>query len=55
MDFFFFAIAFNIKQMCAKMNKKGINWLIEHLYAPIIAYLSYWKQNNRNNRHNIAV
>ncbi|MBM6858877.1 IS1182 family transposase, partial [Caecibacteroides pullorum] len=26
MDFSFLAIAFNIKKMCTKMNKEGINW-----------------------------
>ena len=28
MDFAFFAIAFNIKKMCAKMAKEGMDWLI---------------------------
>jgi len=28
MDFAFFAIAFNIKRMCAIMTKAGIDWLI---------------------------
>ena len=28
MDFAFFAIAFNIKKMCAKMTKEGMDWLI---------------------------
>ena len=28
MDFAFLAIAFNIKKMCAKLTKEGMNWLI---------------------------
>lgn len=54
MDFSFLAIAFNIKKMCTKMNKEGINWLIKHLYDLIIALLSYWEQNNRDYLQNIA-
>jgi multisubunit Na+/H+ antiporter MnhB subunit len=54
MDFSFLAIAFNIKKMCAKMNKEGINWLIKHLYGLITALLGYWEQNNRDYLQNIA-
>ena len=32
MDFSFFAIAFNIKKMCAKMTKEGMDWLIRPFY-----------------------
>ncbi len=32
MDFTFFAIAFNIKKICAKMTKEGMNWLIILFY-----------------------
>lgn len=32
MDFAFFAIAFNIKKMCAKMTKEGMDWLIRPFY-----------------------
>ena len=45
MDFSFLAIAFNIKKMCTKMNKEGINWPIKHLYGLITTHLSYWEQN----------
>lgn len=54
MDFSFLAIAFNIKKMCAKMNKWGIKGLIEHFYSLIIACPSCWKQNNRGYLQNIA-
>ena len=54
MDFSFLAIAFNIKKMCTKMNKEGINWPIKHLYGLITAHLSYWEQNNRDYLQNIA-
>ena len=32
MDFAFLAIAFNIKKMCAKLTKEGMNWLIRLFY-----------------------
>ena len=54
MDFSFLAIAFNIKKMCTKMNKEGINWPIKHLYGLITDHLSYWEQNNRDYLQNIA-
>lgn len=54
MDFSFLAIAFNIKKMCTKMKKEGINWPIKHLYGLITAHLSYWEQNNRDYLQNIA-
>ena len=54
MDFSFLAIAFNIKKMCTKMNKEGINWPIKHLYGLITAHLSYWEQNNRDYLQYIA-
>ncbi len=34
MDFAFFAVAFNIKKMCAKMAKEGIDWLIKRGLSP---------------------
>ena len=37
MDFAFFAIAFNIKKMCAKMAKEGIDWLIKRFYELTVA------------------
>ena len=39
MDFAFFAIAFNIKKMCSKINKKARESLLEPLIRPIPAYL----------------
>ena len=49
MDFSFFAIAFNIKKMCAKMKEEGINWLIKLFYGPTDALLGCWKHINRRN------
>ena len=37
MDFAFFAVAFNIKKMCAKMAKEGIDWLIKRFYELTVA------------------
>ena len=37
MDFAFFAIAFNIKKMCAKMAKEGMDWLIRRFYEFTVA------------------
>ena len=42
MDFSFFAIAFNIKKMCAKMRKEGIDWLIKLFYDLAAAFLDVW-------------
>ena len=39
MDFALFAIAFNIKKMCSKINKKARESLLEPLIRPISAYL----------------
>ena len=44
MDFSFPAIAFNIKKMCAGMNKGGIKRVIGHFYSLIFASLSCRKQ-----------
>ena len=38
-DFAFFAIAFNIKKMCAKMTKEGMDWLIRPFYELTICLL----------------
>lgn len=54
MDFSFLAIAFNIKKMCARMNKMGIKGLIGHFYSLISACLSCREQNNREYTQNVA-
>ncbi len=54
MDFSFFAIAFNIKKMCAKMEKGGIGWLTELLYGLAIAIFRCWGHINQRNLQNIA-
>lgn len=49
MDFSFFAIAFNIKKMCAKMRKEGIDWLIKLFYdlaAALFRCLEHFNQRN---------
>ena len=37
MDFSFFAIAFNIKKMCVKVTKEGMDWLIRPFYELTVA------------------
>ena len=39
MDFSFLAIAFNIKKMCAKMIKEGMNWLMKLFYKLTLLFL----------------
>ena len=54
MDFSFFAIAFNIKKMCAKMTKEGMDWLIRPFYELTIALFRCCEHINQRNPQNIA-
>ena len=54
MDFAFLAIAFNIKKMCAKLTKEGMNWLIRLFYELITAVFRHWKHINQRNLQKIA-
>ena len=54
MDFSFFAIAFNIKKMCAKMEKGCIGWLTELLYELAAAIFRCWGHINQRYLPNIA-
>ena len=54
MDFSFFAIAFNIKKMCAKMQKGCIGWLTERFYGLAAAIFRCWGHINQRNPQNIA-
>ena len=54
MDFAFLAIAFNIKKMCAKMTKKGMNWLIRLFYELTTAVFRCWEHINQRNLQKIA-
>ena len=54
MDFSFFAIAFNIKKMCAKMEKGCIGWLTELLYELAAAIFRCWGHINQKYPPNIA-
>lgn len=54
MDFALFAIAFNIKKMCIKMIKEGINGLINLFYDLIVALFSCWENTNQGKLQNIA-
>jgi hypothetical protein len=54
MNFAFFAVAFNIKKMCAKMTKEGINWLIRRFYELTTAVIRCWEHINQRNPQNIA-
>ena len=54
MDFCFFAMAFNIKKMCAKMKEEGINWLIKLFHELTAALFRCWEHINRSNSQNIA-
>lgn len=49
MDFSFFAIAFNIKKMCAKMRKEGIDWLIKLFYDLAAAFFRCLEHINQRN------
>ena len=54
MDFAFFAIAFNIKKMCAKMTKEGMDWLIRPFYELTVALFRCCEHINQRNPQNIA-
>ena len=54
MDFSFLAIAFNIKKMCAKMIKEGMNWLMKLFYKLTTAIFRCWEQTNQRSIQNIA-
>ncbi|WP_373825933.1 IS1182 family transposase [Bacteroides heparinolyticus] len=54
MDFSFLAIAFNIKKMCAKMTKEGMDWLIRLFYELTAALFKCRKHINQRNLQNIA-
>lgn len=54
MDFSFPAIAFNIKKMCAKMTKEGMDWLIRLFYELTAALFMRWKHIIQRNIQNIA-
>jgi len=54
MDFSFFAIAFNIKKMCAKMTKEGMDWLIRPFYELTVALFRCCEHINQRNPQNIA-
>ena len=54
MDFSFFAIAFNIKKICAKMAKEGMDWLTGLFYELTVAIFRCCEHINRRNPQNIA-
>ena len=54
MDFAFFAIAFNIKKMCAKITKEGMDWLIRPFYELTVVLFRCCKRINQRNPQNIA-
>ena len=54
MDFAFFAIAFNIKKMCAKMEKGCVGWLTELLYELAAAIFRCRGHINQRNPQNFA-
>ena len=54
MDFAFFAIAFNIKKMCAKLTKEGMNRLIGGFYELTVALFRCWRHINQRNLRIIA-
>ena len=54
MDFFFLAIAFNIKKICAKMAKEGMDWLTGLFYELTVAIFRCCEHINRRNPQNIA-
>ena len=54
MDFSFLAIAFNIKKMCAKMIKEGMNWLMKLFYKLTTAVFRCWEHINQRNLQKIA-
>ena len=52
--FSFLAIAFNIKKLCAKMRKEGIDWLIKLLCELTAAFFRCREHINQRNLQNIA-
>ncbi|MDR3944610.1 MAG: transposase, partial [Phocaeicola sp.] len=54
MDFAFFAVAFNIKKMCAKMTKEGMNWLMRLFYELTTAVTRCWEHINQKNLRKIT-
>ena len=54
MDFAFLAVAFNIKKMCAKMRKEGMDWLIRRFYGLTVAIFRCCEHINQRNLQNIA-
>ena len=54
MDFSFLAIAFNIKKLCAKMRKEGIDWLIKLFYELTAALFRLLRYINQKNLQSIA-
>lgn len=54
MDFCFFAIAFNIKKMCAIRSKGGLNRPSQRFYKPIMALFRTIECQNHRNLQNIA-
>ena len=54
MDFSFFAIAFNIKKICAKMTKEGLDWLTGLFYELTVAIFRCCEHINQRNPQNIA-
>lgn len=54
MDFSFFAIAFNIKKLCAKMGKEGLKWIITLFYGLAAALFRHMEHMNKRNHRNIA-
>ena len=54
MDFSFLAIASNIKKMCAKIRKEGMDWLIKLFYDPIDTLFRHLRHINQRNLQNIV-
>ena len=54
MDFAFFAIAFNIKKMCVKMAKEGMDWLIRLFDELTTAVFRCWEHMNQRNLQKIS-
>ena len=54
MDFSFLAIAFNIKKLCAKMRKEGIDWLIKLFCELTAAFFRCREHINQRNLQHIA-
>ena len=50
----FLAIAFNIKKMCVKLTKEGMNWLIRVFYMLTTAVFRCWEHINQRNLQKIA-